>query len=330
MSASEMQVRKDSRMFAELSAALLERGHSVQFRVHGESMRPNLGEDDTVVVAPVALSDLQTGDLALVQNDDGLLLHRVCSVNPSAGALHTVSDTALEPDLPASRMFGKVTVRQRGSRAEVVTPFQTRFLDPLRIAARRIRLAVQHRLRRAWSFLFAIAALLLLCATFLAPAAKAQADLKLTQTVSVSAIAVSTSYTYTHTVTNNGPSAVATGTIIVYQQTPPNTNFRSYVGTNWNCTNPGSGNAGPIICTYNAALANGASASALTITMQVNAGTASGTTIQNSATVTSGTVSFSIINTITLERAPPLRFRNSISSLPFSDHSYMVPHMLPI
>src|SRR5208283_5161956 len=39
-----------------------------------------------------------------------------------------------------------------------------------------------------------------------------------------------------------------------------------------------------------AALASGATASALTITMQVNAGTGSGTTIQNSATVTSGTV----------------------------------------
>ena len=290
MSASEKQVRKDSRMFAELSAALLERGHSVQFRVHGESMRPNLGDGDTVVVAPVKPSDLQAGDLALVQNDDGLLLHRVCSVDPSAGALQTASDTALDNDLPASRMFGKVAFRQRGSRSETVTPFQTRLLDPVRIVGRRIRLAAQNRLRRAWSLLFAIAAFLFLYATFLAPAAKAQADLKLTQTVSVSAIAVSTSYTYTHTVTNNGPGAVAAGTIIVYQQTPPNTNFQTYAGTNWACTNPGSGNPGPIVCTYNAALANGASASALTITMQVNAGTASGTTIQNSATVTSGTV----------------------------------------
>ena len=290
MSASEMQVRKDSRIFAELSTALLERGHSVQFRVHGESMQPNLGEGDTVVVAPVALSDLQAGDLALVQNADGLLLHRVRSVDPCSGALSTVSDTALEDDPPVSQMFGKVVVRQRGSRTKVVTPFQTRFLDPVRIVVRRIRLAVRHHLRKAWSLLFAFAAFLFLCATFLAPAANAQADLKLTQTVSVSAIAVSTNYTYTHTVTNNGPGAVATGTIIVYQQTPPSTNFRSYGGTSWTCTNPGSGNAGPIVCTYTAALANGASASALTITMQVNAGTASGTTIQNSATVTSGTV----------------------------------------
>ena len=224
----------------------------------------------------------------MIQSADGLLLHRVSS--SSSGALRTASDTAFAPDLPASHTFGKVVVRRHGSCAEVMTPFQTRFVDPVRIVARRFFLAVQHRLRRAWSLLVAIAAFAFLGATFLAPVAKAQADLRLTQTVSASAIAVNTDYTYTETVTNNGPNAVPTGTIIVYQQTPPNTTFRSSAGTNWNCTNPASGNAGPIICTYNAALASGASASALTITMRVNTGTASGTTIQNSATVTSGTV----------------------------------------
>ncbi len=290
MSASEMQVRKNSRVFAELSAAVLERGHSVQFRVHGESMRPNLGDGDTVLVAPAAISELQPGDVALIRNADGLLLHRVCSVHACSGALRTASDTAWAPDLPAAQMFGKVVARRRGLRVEVMTPLQTRFVDPARILARRVRLAAQRRLRRAWSVFFASTAFVLLCATFLAPAAKAQADLKLTQVASASAIAVSTNYTYTQTVINNGPGTVPTGTIIVYQQTPPNTNFQGYAGTNWNCTNPGAGNAGPIICTYNAALASGATASALTITMQVNAGTASGTTIQNSATVTSGTV----------------------------------------
>jgi uncharacterized repeat protein (TIGR01451 family) len=290
MPASEIQIRKNSKVFAELSAAVLERGHSVQFRVHGESMRPNLGDGDAVVVTPAAVSELQAGDLALIQNADGLLLHRVCSVNASSGALRTSSDTAFAPDLPASQLFGKVVVRHRGPRAEVMTRFRTSFLDPVRILARRLRLAARHRLRRAWPLFFGVAWLIFLCATFLAPAAKAQADLKLVQTVSASAIAVNTNYTYSETVTNNGPSTVPTGTIIVYQQTPANTNYRSFAGANWNCTNPGSGNAGPIICTYNAALTSGASASTLTITMRVNNGTASGTTIQNSATVTSGTV----------------------------------------
>ena len=55
MPASEIQVRKNSRVFAELCAAVLERGHRVQFRVHGESMRPNLSDGDTVLVAPTVV-----------------------------------------------------------------------------------------------------------------------------------------------------------------------------------------------------------------------------------------------------------------------------------
>ena len=93
MPASEIQIRKNPKVFAELSAAVLERGHNVQFRVHGESMRPNLSDGDAVLVAPAA-SELQPGDLALIQNADGLLLHRVCGVDASSGALRTASDTA--------------------------------------------------------------------------------------------------------------------------------------------------------------------------------------------------------------------------------------------
>jgi hypothetical protein len=68
MPASEIQVRRNSRVFAELSAAVLELGHRLQFRVHGESMRPNLSDGDTVLVAPAVVSELQPGDLALIQN----------------------------------------------------------------------------------------------------------------------------------------------------------------------------------------------------------------------------------------------------------------------
>ncbi len=558
MSVREVQVRKNSQLFAELSAALLQRGQNVQFRVNGESMRPNLLDGDDVVVAPAAPSDLRPGDLALIQNADGILLHRVRGVDPSSGVLCTASDTGLTLDLPVSRTFGKVLARHQGSHAEVMTPWRTRFVQPLRCLARRVFLGAQNRIRTFSSLLLGIALLVLLCATFLVPAAHAQADLAVTsdtaaplsvspggqitytvvvvnngpntaalpvvstitpantsfvsaaktagagtwncanppvggtgastctrttnmgsgstatftvvvqvnaavangtiitnsvnissttadpapanntagvsvtvqapdlsmtqtaapnpvtaganitytetvtnngptaangvtlkqntpanttfvsvaaatgwtcgtmpsvggtgaitctanaaiasgttstnftivvavsaatvpgtnitntaavsetgtdptpanntttstvtlaladlqllQTASVTAVAVSTNYTYTEVVTNNGPTSVGTGTVIVYQQTPPNTNFQGYAGINWTCTNPGAGNAGPIICTYNAALPSSASASALTITMQVNAGTASGTTIQNSATVTSSTI----------------------------------------
>lgn len=42
MRESDRQVHKDSRLFAEVSEALLRHGNAVRFRVAGESTRPNL------------------------------------------------------------------------------------------------------------------------------------------------------------------------------------------------------------------------------------------------------------------------------------------------
>ena len=293
MPTREIQLRKDSQLFAQLCLALLREGHSVQFRVQGESMRPNILDGDAVLVAPADNRDLRHGDIALVQNQDGLRVHRVASCDASSGAVVTRSDTGVASDPSASRMFGKVIVLRRNSREESLTPLQTRFVHPLRVMVRRICAAAMLRLSRVALLLIGIVALSLLCAMFLAPAAHAQtADLQLTQTASASAVAAGVTYSYTEVVKNNNSSATVTsGTIVVYMQTPPNTVYEGYAGTNWNCTNPGANNVGPVICTYNTTLASGATASTLTINFEVNAGTASGTTIQNSATVTNSTFS---------------------------------------
>jgi uncharacterized repeat protein (TIGR01451 family) len=116
----------------------------------------------------------------------------------------------------------------------------------------------------------------------------------MTQTTSASAVAVSGAYSYTEFATNNGASTVPTNTIVIYQQTPPNTTFQSVTligGTKWTCTTPTVGNTGAVYCTYGAALTSGSNTSAdpIVINMQVNAGVANGTTILNSATVTSQT-----------------------------------------
>ncbi|MGB2679079.1 MAG: C25 family cysteine peptidase [Candidatus Acidiferrum sp.] len=291
MPTREIQHRKDSQLFAQLCLALLREGHSVQFRVQGESMRPNILDGDAVLVAPAADRELCPGDIALVQNQDGLRVHRVASCDASTGAVVTRSDTGLDSDPAASRLFGKVIVLRRNSREKSLTPLQTRLVHPLRIMFRRIRSATMLRLRRVALLLSGIVALSFLCATFLAPAVHAQtADLQLTQTASATAVAAGATYTYTEIVKNNTSSAtVTTGTITVYMQTPANTTYQSYAGTNWTCTTPTAGNAGPVICTYNTTLASGATASTLTINFEVTAGTASGTTIQSSATVTNST-----------------------------------------
>jgi uncharacterized repeat protein (TIGR01451 family) len=97
-------------------------------------------------------------------------------------------------------------------------------------------------------------------------------------------------YTYSEVVTNNSSSAIVTsGTITVYMQTPANTIFESAIGTNWTCNSPAVGGVGPVVCTYNTTLASGATAATLNVAFQIVAGTASGSTIQNSATVTNST-----------------------------------------
>jgi uncharacterized repeat protein (TIGR01451 family) len=448
MSAREVQIRKNSRLFGELCTAVLERGHDVRFRVHGKSMRPNLLSGEQVLVQSASADDLRRGDIAFTKNQEGLRVHRVVR-NVAQQTVLTCSDTAGEVDAPPTQIFGKVTAHgTHPAKMKTLTTRQTLFFHPLKIAARKIRAAAKIRLRRAASFLFGAAAILF-CALFFAASAHAQADLTMTQVASVTAVAAGQSlgtattvtwaggiasytfptplpsaavvnapltttgftpaaynvtnatilsvngatgvitvsmpaqtlpaataaswaagiasftfntplpsfvvagnrlttagytpnaynfaatiltannatgvvtvalaanpgantglgtatanpltstvnstgfvgipYTYTETVTNNGPNAVPTGTLVVYQQTPPNTVFSAITGTNWNCTNPGINKSGPIICTYQLALNSVSSAPALVLTEDVNAGTAPGTTIQNSATVTSAT-----------------------------------------
>ncbi|MGB8324848.1 MAG: hypothetical protein WCE52_17960, partial [Candidatus Acidiferrum sp.] len=287
MSARETKVRKDSRLFAEMCAALMDKGHQVQFRAKGSSMLPNISDGDELVVAPVTQAELRTGDVTLIQNADGLRVHRVTPQSTPSGSVITRSDTAEQVDPPASRLFGKVILQHRHNTEVAFSPLQTRVIHPAQVLLRRARLAAALRLRRAGTFLFGIATLLFFAATIATPSAFAQADLTMTQTPSVTTVATGVNYTYTEVVKNNGPNAVPANTLVVYQQTPASTTYRGIAATNWTCSNPGNGNSGPIICTYNLALASGATANNIVLTERVAATATAGTTIQNSATVTS-------------------------------------------
>jgi uncharacterized repeat protein (TIGR01451 family) len=115
------------------------------------------------------------------------------------------------------------------------------------------------------------------------------ADLSMTQAASASAVPAGGSITYTETVTNNGPNA-AVGAVL-YQQTPPNTTFSSMTPpTGWTCgTVPAVGATGQVICTDGANLNAATTTTNFTFVVTVNAATAAGTTITNSADVTSQT-----------------------------------------
>ena len=130
------------------------------------------------------------------------------------------------------------------------------------------------------------------------------ADLAMTQAASVTAAAPGSTITYTETVTNNGPNAATTA--VLYQQTPPNTTFTSITApAGWTCTSPAVGATGQVVCTDGSALNSGVTTTAFTFVVTINPGPApaapaAGTTILNSADVTSQTTDSVASNNSTL------------------------------
>lgn len=292
MRASEPHVRKDSRLFADLCDALLRRGNTVQFRVDGQSMQPNLLAGDDVVVVPAKPADLRRGDVVLAEHAEGLRVHRVNSIDPVSGEVVIRSDTGMDFDPPTTRVFGKVLALRRGSDERTLTAFQNYFVHPVRVTLRRARVAAAIRFRRAGLFLFGTLSILLFSATFAVTAAHAQADLAVTQnTAAPTTVAPGGQITYSITIRNNGPN---TATRPVFTMaTPANTTFVSAAKTGgsfgaWNCVNPPVGGTGTITCTKTSNLTSTSTAT-FTIVVQVDAATADGTVITNTVNINSTT-----------------------------------------
>jgi uncharacterized repeat protein (TIGR01451 family) len=113
-----------------------------------------------------------------------------------------------------------------------------------------------------------------------------QADLVVTNSASPTSVAAGSNVTYTQSVTNDGPAAATTSSFT--QTTPPNTNFQSLTApSGWTCTTPAVGAAGTITCTDGSFAV---STVTFTLVLQVNAGTASGTNIAETATATASNI----------------------------------------
>jgi uncharacterized repeat protein (TIGR01451 family) len=290
MRVSEPRVRLDSKLFEELCTALLRRGHAVKFRVSGESMRPNLADGDDVVMEPAAAAELRCGDVVLAENADGLRVHRVNSKDESSSQVVLRSDTGLECDPPASRVFGKVIGRQSIDHAETFTEFQTRFVHPWRVLTRRIGAAARMRLQRMGLLLPGIVVCASLYATFLAPAVHAQADLAVTTyTAAPATVPPGSQITYTVTVINNGANTA--NAPVVTTSTPANTTFASAARTGgtgtWNVGSPGIGGTGTITLTRTTNMASGSTAT-FSIVVLVT-GTAPNGTLSDTVTISSTT-----------------------------------------
>lgn len=112
----------------------------------------------------------------------------------------------------------------------------------------------------------------------------AQAELTVTNVAAPNPVAAGTNITYTQVVTNTG--AAATTTASFTEGTPTNTTFFSVTPpAGWSCTAP------PVNCTNTTGVAAGSSAT-FSVLYTVNAGTASGTSISDTATVNAGNQAF--------------------------------------
>jgi uncharacterized repeat protein (TIGR01451 family) len=283
-------IKQNTAQFSAVCEALLKHGVKVRFRAQGQSMQPNILNEDAVVVAPAGCDELRRGSIALTRGEDGFRVHRVSEELSAGGGVITRGDSGLENDPTTHNVLGKVVAIERNGRETSMTNSGERLRHAFRAQMHRWKLAASFRLKKFGSSL-ALFGFLVVCGILLnASPAAAQADLTMSQATSVSVVDTGINFNYTEIATNNGPNPVPAGTLVVYQQTPPNTTLVCItVDANWNCSNPGA--AGPIICIYAPALASGANTAAdpILFTLSVNAGTAYGTTILNSATVTSQT-----------------------------------------
>jgi uncharacterized repeat protein (TIGR01451 family) len=286
-------VKRNSAQFAAICDELLHRGAKIRFRANGLSMRPNILNEDAVTIVPAKQEELRRGDVALTCGQDGFRVHRVALADKATGSILTRADAGQEDDALTNRVLGKVTAVERNGQTYSFASATQRYVHTCRRFAYRLTQAGVVRTARFASASLLFGFSILFGMLFNAAPAAAQADLTMSQAPSVSVVDTGVNFTYTEIATNNGPNAVPTGTLVIYQQTPASTTFQSIsVDANWTCTTPTTGNSGPIICTYNLALANGATTAAdpIVITESVISGTAADTTILNSATVTSQTV----------------------------------------
>jgi uncharacterized repeat protein (TIGR01451 family) len=118
------------------------------------------------------------------------------------------------------------------------------------------------------------------------------ADLSVTNAASPVPVQATNNITYTQVVTSAGPSTATAASLT--ESTPPNTTFQSVTfPVGWSCTSPAVGATGTITCT-DPSFAPGTAS--FTVAVKVNAGTAAGTAISDTATVSSSTTDPNLAN----------------------------------
>ncbi len=110
------------------------------------------------------------------------------------------------------------------------------------------------------------------------------ADLSITNVASPDPVTAGNNITYTQVVTNSGPSAADNASLV--EAVPANSTFVSISApAGWSCNTPSVGGTGNVVCTD--LNMPGSTAATFTLITKVTAGTANGTVITDTATVSS-------------------------------------------
>ncbi len=270
-------IKRDSAQFGAACEALLERGAKVRFRANGLSMRPNILNEDAVTVAPVRREELEIGDVALTQGEDGFRVHRVSFSDGATGEIITRADAGLEWDAAIHRVFGKVVAIERGGRAQSLTFPGQRYMHACHSFVYRCAQAAALRARR-FAAVSTLISLALLFAMLLGAAPASGQTLTITDVAAPTTVAPGGTITYTQVMTSGGGVSI-TQPLTVTQNLPANTTFVSAGAAGhhtWTCGNT----AGVITCSDNTGNAYGSgNTTTFTIVVTVNAATANGTII---------------------------------------------------
>jgi hypothetical protein len=131
-------LRKDNTdLFSEMLEETLNRGHSIRFRVPGDSMYPTICDDDLITVEPIKPATVIVGDIILYEHKSKVTVHRVMRIlkrseknlssalqGPQDRSLSETlefifcGDAAIKDDAPVSseQILGKVVAIERNGR----------------------------------------------------------------------------------------------------------------------------------------------------------------------------------------------------------------------
>ena len=127
-------IKRDAKLFLDVSERLLDEGYRVRFRAAGTSMQPAIGDGDALILAPVDLLAVRPGDILLYRKQHRGIAHRVVYVQhalPAIGAFLLRGDATRTCDAPVEpdEVLGRVvSVEPQGGR---LAPHRWRARFPL-------------------------------------------------------------------------------------------------------------------------------------------------------------------------------------------------------